>query len=244
MRPGIWTTGSLLTSASTADAPERTGSRGSGRAVPEPPANWFDATLRKSTAQAVSTVADAAVAGGSVGRAARAGPRSECKRHSPPPRHARKGRLCRPPHGDGVSGTAEVRLPANGKQARNSSPAPTAPSPSSYWRSCQKRTRASWRRSWHAAPRGEQLSSLRTYPTDRLPRRVRAVAQILSDEGYQARVERIKGGFRIVEENCAIREVADRFEQLCEGEFDFLRQAFPDAHVERVSHRVAGDQHT
>ena len=81
-------------------------------------------------------------------------------------------------------------------------------------------------------------------PDRPLARRVRAVAQILSDEGYQARVEGIKGGFRIVEENCAIRDVAERFEQLCEGEFDFLRQAFPDAHVERVSHRVAGDQHT
>ena len=243
MRPGIWTTGSLLTSASTADAPERTGSRGSGRAVPEPPANWFDATLRKSTAQAVSTVADAAVAGGSVGRAARAGPRSECKRHSPPPRHARKGRLCRPPHGDGVSGTPKFvyRLTKAGEELF----------PRSYGAlavelleivSEEDESLLATIVARRAARRAALLAP--DLPDRPLAESVRAVAQILSDEGYQARVERIKGGFRIVEENCAIREVADRFEQLCEGEFDFLRQAFPDAHVERVSHRVAGDQHT
>ena len=71
--------------------------------------------------------------------------------------------------------------------------------------------------------------------------RVAELARILDEDGYLASFEgRPDGSFRIVEHNCAVLDVAERYGQACSSEIAFLRQALPDAKVERVSHMIAG----
>lgn len=76
---------------------------------------------------------------------------------------------------------------------------------------------------------------------DSLAARVAELARILDEDGYLASFEaRPDGTFRIVEHNCAVLDVAERYGQACSSEIAFLRQALPDARVERVSHMIAG----
>jgi len=71
--------------------------------------------------------------------------------------------------------------------------------------------------------------------------RVAELARILDEDGYLAAWEAVPdGSFRIVEHNCAVLDVAERYGQACSSEIAFLRQALPDAGVERVSHMIAG----
>ena len=70
---------------------------------------------------------------------------------------------------------------------------------------------------------------------------VAELARILDEDGYLASFEaRPDGSFRIVEHNCAVLDVAERYGQACSSEIAFLRQALPEARVERVSHMIAG----
>ena len=48
------------------------------------------------------------------------------------------------------------------------------------------------------------------------------------------------GVFRIVEHNCAIWAVAERYGQACTSELEFIRTVLDGADVERVQHMVAG----
>lgn len=76
---------------------------------------------------------------------------------------------------------------------------------------------------------------------DTLAARVAELARILDEDGYLASFEGgPDGSFRIVEHNCAVLDVAERYGQACTSEIAFLRQALPDARVERVSHMIAG----
>ena len=71
--------------------------------------------------------------------------------------------------------------------------------------------------------------------------RVAELARILDEDGYLAAWEQLPdGSFRIVEHNCAVLDVAERYGQACSSEIAFLRQALPEARVERVSHMIAG----
>ncbi|HEX2048071.1 MAG TPA: helix-turn-helix domain-containing protein [Acidimicrobiales bacterium] len=71
--------------------------------------------------------------------------------------------------------------------------------------------------------------------------RVAELARILDEDGYLASFEaRPDGTFRIVEHNCAVLDVAERYGQACSSEIAFLRQALPEARVRRVSHMIAG----
>ena len=71
--------------------------------------------------------------------------------------------------------------------------------------------------------------------------RVAEIARILDEDGYLASFEALPdGSFRIVEHNCAVLDVAERYGQACSSEIAFLRQALPEARVERVSHMIAG----
>ena len=71
--------------------------------------------------------------------------------------------------------------------------------------------------------------------------RVAELARILDEDGYLADFEAVGDGtFRIVEHNCAVLDVAERYGQACSSEIAFLRQALPDARIERVSHMIAG----
>ena len=71
--------------------------------------------------------------------------------------------------------------------------------------------------------------------------RVQELAAILDDEGYLASFERLEdGSYRIQEHNCAILGVAQLSSIPCVSEIDFLREALPDATIERVAHMLGG----
>jgi len=71
--------------------------------------------------------------------------------------------------------------------------------------------------------------------------KVEELARILDEDGYLATCgAHADGTWHIVEHNCAIFGVARRYGQACSSEIEFLRQALPEADVERVSHMVAG----
>lgn len=73
--------------------------------------------------------------------------------------------------------------------------------------------------------------------------RVAEVARVLDEDGYLAEVERLDdedGGWRILEHNCAIVAVAERYGHACSSEIAFLREVLPDADVTRVSHILTG----
>lgn len=71
--------------------------------------------------------------------------------------------------------------------------------------------------------------------------RVAELTAILDADGYLADVERRPdGSYLVTEHNCAILGVAQRYGLACSTEIEFLREALPDAVVERVAHRLAG----
>jgi DeoR family suf operon transcriptional repressor len=71
--------------------------------------------------------------------------------------------------------------------------------------------------------------------------RVEEMARILDEDGYLADFESLPDGtYRITEHNCAVLDVAERYGKACSSEIAFLRDALPDARVERVSHMIAG----
>jgi DeoR family suf operon transcriptional repressor len=71
--------------------------------------------------------------------------------------------------------------------------------------------------------------------------RVEELAAILSEEGYLASFERSEDGSYVVQEhNCAIIDVAQLSRMPCIAEIDFLREALPDAAIERVAHMLGG----
>jgi len=77
-----------------------------------------------------------------------------------------------------------------------------------------------------------------------LKAKVAELTRILDDDGYLATFEEVAVGvYRIVEHNCAIWAVAQRYGQACTSELDFIRAALGDATVERVQHMVAGAPH-
>jgi len=71
--------------------------------------------------------------------------------------------------------------------------------------------------------------------------RVCELTRILDEDGYLADYERqADGTWRIVEHNCAILGVAAKYGQACSSEIGFLREALPDAEIERTHHMMAG----
>ena len=86
-------------------------------------------------------------------------------------------------------------------------------------------------------------AQLRLGPKKTLKAKVEELTRILDEDGYLASVEKIRGGFRIVEHNCAILTVARKYGQACTSEIDFIRTVLPGATVERVSHILDGAHH-
>ncbi|HEY7105627.1 MAG TPA: ArsR family transcriptional regulator [Acidimicrobiia bacterium] len=71
--------------------------------------------------------------------------------------------------------------------------------------------------------------------------KIAELTRILDEDGYLASYERMgRDVYRIVEHNCAIWAVAQKYGQACSSEIDFIRAVLPDASVERVEHMVAG----
>jgi DeoR family transcriptional regulator, suf operon transcriptional repressor len=86
--------------------------------------------------------------------------------------------------------------------------------------------------------------------TERLARKrslkakVAELTRILDDDGYLATFEEVSSGvYRVIEHNCAIWAVAQRYGQACTSEIEFIRAVLPAATVERVQHMVAGAPH-
>ncbi len=72
--------------------------------------------------------------------------------------------------------------------------------------------------------------------------KVRELAAILAEEGYLAEAERLdENTFFLREYNCAIRQVAQRFQQACHTELEFIRAVLPEAEVTREHHIICGD---
>jgi DeoR family transcriptional regulator, suf operon transcriptional repressor len=71
--------------------------------------------------------------------------------------------------------------------------------------------------------------------------RVAELTAILDADGYLADfTRRPDGSYLVTEHNCAILGVAQRYGLACSTEIEFLREALPDAIIERVAHRLAG----
>ncbi|MBV8160240.1 MAG: ArsR family transcriptional regulator [Acidimicrobiia bacterium] len=71
--------------------------------------------------------------------------------------------------------------------------------------------------------------------------KVEELARILDEDGYLADFEaRPDGTYLVTEHNCAILGVARRYGQACSSEIGFLRDALPEADIDRVQHMIAG----
>jgi DeoR family transcriptional regulator, suf operon transcriptional repressor len=82
----------------------------------------------------------------------------------------------------------------------------------------------------------ERLRSKRSFAA-----RVSELTAILDADGYLADVSRRSdGSFLVTEHNCAILGVAERYGLACSTEIEFLRDALPEATVERVAHKLGG----
>ncbi len=90
--------------------------------------------------------------------------------------------------------------------------------------------------------RGERVARARVRLEGRpFDERVRELTAVLEEDGYLASCERVGAGrWRIVEHNCAILDVAKRYGTACGTELEFLREAMPDADIERTAHIMAG----
>ena len=72
--------------------------------------------------------------------------------------------------------------------------------------------------------------------------RIQELTRILDEDGYLAQCRReADGSWLIVEHNCAILDVARTYGAACSSELAFLRAALPDATVDRIRHKMAGD---
>jgi DeoR family suf operon transcriptional repressor len=69
--------------------------------------------------------------------------------------------------------------------------------------------------------------------------RMAAVARLLSDEGYMAEGTASSGAGTLIEHNCAIQAVAERFPEICAAEARFLAAAL-GAEVDRHEHILSG----
>jgi DeoR family suf operon transcriptional repressor len=71
--------------------------------------------------------------------------------------------------------------------------------------------------------------------------KVEELARILDEDGYLADFQaQPDGTYMVTEHNCAILGVARRYGQACSSEIGFLREALPEATIERVQHMIAG----
>jgi DeoR family suf operon transcriptional repressor len=69
--------------------------------------------------------------------------------------------------------------------------------------------------------------------------RMAAVARLLSDEGYMAEGTAVSDTGTLIEHNCAIQAVAERFPEICAAEARFLEAAL-GAEVQRREHILSG----
>jgi predicted ArsR family transcriptional regulator len=87
----------------------------------------------------------------------------------------------------------------------------------------------------------ELAGRLRTALHDASPsERMAVVARVLADEGYMPEVRTsAEPGLQLVEHNCPIQQVAERFPEVCEAEARFLAEVL-EAEVTRGAHIASG----
>lgn len=73
-----------------------------------------------------------------------------------------------------------------------------------------------------------------------LAERVQELSKIQAEAGYMAHWEKVRGGYLLKEQNCAIYRVACRFQAACQFEIELFRRLL-DADLQRVEHQVQGD---
>jgi len=76
-------------------------------------------------------------------------------------------------------------------------------------------------------------------PGASLEEKVKAVAGLLSDQGFMAAWSTDDGAFRLAEHNCAVRAVAEAFPEICAAEKEFLSDVL-QTEVTRDSHIPEG----
>ena len=69
--------------------------------------------------------------------------------------------------------------------------------------------------------------------------RMAAVARLLTEDGYMAEADASSGSGRLIEHNCAVQAVAERFPEICAAEARFLA-AVLGAEVQRQEHILSG----
>lgn len=93
-----------------------------------------------------------------------------------------------------------------------------------------------FRKRWEAVA-AEALPSLVTLP---LAKRAIALARLLSQHGYMAEsTESSPGAITLREHNCVVREIAQRFPEVCTAEAAFIAEVL-GVTVERQQHIVSG----
>jgi DeoR family suf operon transcriptional repressor len=93
-----------------------------------------------------------------------------------------------------------------------------------------------FRRRWEAVAQ-QAAPDLAKLP---FPDRARALAELLTANGYMAESESPSPTeTRIREHNCAVREIAERFPEVCHAETAFIEEVL-GAPVERRSHMIQG----
>lgn len=83
----------------------------------------------------------------------------------------------------------------------------------------------------------------RVRAADPLEKRLKALAQVRTEEGYMAEVRAAEGGegFLLVENHCPICAAANACQGFCSTELDLFRTVLgPSVEVERVEHIVSG----
>jgi predicted ArsR family transcriptional regulator len=74
-----------------------------------------------------------------------------------------------------------------------------------------------------------------------LPKKLKALAEIRTEEGYMAEVEKANGGYLLVENHCPVCSAAAACTNLCRMELEVFRQALGREHeVKRIDHILAG----
>ncbi|HEV7366384.1 MAG TPA: winged helix-turn-helix transcriptional regulator [Gemmatimonadales bacterium] len=69
--------------------------------------------------------------------------------------------------------------------------------------------------------------------------RMAALARLLTDDGYMAEADASAGSGTLIEHNCAVQAVAERFPEICAAEARFL-SAVLGAEVQRQEHILSG----
>lgn len=76
-----------------------------------------------------------------------------------------------------------------------------------------------------------------------LPERVEELARLRDEEGFMGSSEELPdGSFLLIENNCALCEVALQCPAVCESELTLFRGVMPEAEVKRIRHIGEGDQ--